>query len=98
VRVCYFWASTGSFYRHGRERELGHELGAVAGKSRARRLRRGAVDAWGVRAGTMVLTHALWRGMTASATASSRALWSGDREAEVVAFPPSTGRGSGLLQ
>jgi hypothetical protein len=30
--VCFSGASTGPFYRHGRERERGHELGAVAGK------------------------------------------------------------------
>jgi hypothetical protein len=32
VMVCYFWASTGGFYRHGRARESGFQILAEAGK------------------------------------------------------------------
>jgi hypothetical protein len=91
--VCFSTTLNGSFYRRGRGRELGFLEVAGAGKFSRRG---GSVDDVRLRGwvmGDAAPPRACWHRSLTSATVSSRALWSGDREAEVVAFPPSTGRG-----
>jgi hypothetical protein len=93
--VCFSTASKGSFYRHGRARELGFPGVAEAGNlsrrggSAADARSRGRLD------GVAVPPLALLAGLVTSATVGSRALWSVDREATVETFPPSTGWGPG---
>jgi hypothetical protein len=93
VVVCCSLAWKGGFYRLGRGRELGFPEVAGAGKFSGRG---GSIDdarsrGWVV--GDAAPPRACWRRSLTSAMVSSRAYWSGDREAERGSFSTVHGRG-----
>jgi hypothetical protein len=93
AEVCFSTALNGSFYKRGRGCELGFPEVAGAGKFSGRGSSVDDVRSRGWVVGDAAPPRACWRRSLTSATVSSRALWSGDREAERGSFSTVHGRG-----